>query len=649
MKKFLSILMLVCLLLGMVLPVAADDSPLFAQEEDDTEFQTSLTFEAGQSLSARFYTDNTVDGLAITATEGFTSEEGLSVGAPDENGNRSLSAATAGSYSLSYVLGEMTYSMTVTVTPSAPPPPTKTSTVTVSDIAVFQEALTSQEKFDTFLKDNLYDDSDPLTIVLPTGNLDSITLEYVPSSGASVVLKGVSGTTLTKLNVKKPGVHVDGITFSGSPAITANASCIVSNCKFTSTGEAFQLLSGETLTLSGNTYRDASSFALKIVPSTGKEAWNISVPNTVGIVDSGVFQVTTVPLEKATEYNFSPNIMSLVEDGWVIKYTADWPYTKCYVVKDGTAIASVTATSKNGIPFNVTGEKYYIVEGTLPTIKKVDNSTKTVEIDKTQSTYLQKVSLECGFAAAKVTDSAGKTVYSYLDSNGKLTFHVKANTSEKYKIEEISTIKTVAKTTTTSRSYNYKYQDYYLITPQRVTDCTRYVKDNLVTIECKEAGRRSISLPVASMSQVAEKGYSILLKNEKIADITLDAAALKSLAQQAKGTTVLLHYRSLNHKTLTTVGQASIQSHLSQFPGDSADLAFLLTATSDSETIEDLQKGTITLKIPFIVLPGTEGTENMVYALQSESVAEARETAIADGHLTTTLLDLTEHMVFQVG
>ena len=74
-----------------------------------------------------------------------------------------------------------------------------------------------------------------------------------------------------------------------------------------------------------------------------------------------------------------------------------------------------------------------------------------------------------------------------------------------------------------------------------------------------------------------------------------------------------------------------------------------MTATSDSETIEDLQKGTVTLKIPFIVLPGTEEMENRVYALQSESLSEARETAVADGCLTTTLLDLTEHMVFQVG
>ena len=656
MKKFLSILMLVCLLLGMVLPVAAEGepSPLYAQEGDNTEFQTSLTFEAGQSLSARFYTGNTAGSSVITATEGFTTQEGLPIGAPDENGNRSLSASTAGSYTLSYELGEMTYSMTVTVTPAAPPPPTKASTVTVSDITVFEEALTSQEKFDAFLNDNLYDGSDPLTLVLPTGNLGSITLGYVPSNGASVVLKGVSGTTLTNLNIKTPGVSVDGITFNGSPAITASESCNVSNCKFTSSGDAFQLLHGKKLTLSGNTYSKAGSFAMKIISSGGKEAWNINAPDVVGVVDSNVFQVTTVPLEKATEYNLGSGVMSLLDNGWVVKYTADWPYSKCYVVKDGTAIASVTETTKNGIPFNVTGQKYYVVEGTLPTIRKVDNSAKVVEIDKLQSTYLQKVSLVCGFAAAKVTDSTGTTVYSYLDSNGKLTFHVKASTAEKYTITEISTTETVTKTTTkattktTSRSYKYTYQDYYLVTPAGFANGMRYVKDNLVTLDCSQAAKKPISLPVASMAEAAEKGYSLLVKT-KDAELTLDAAALKSLAQQARGTTVLLRYQSLNHKTLTAVGQASLKSHLSQFPGDSADLAFLVTATSDSETIEDLQKGTVTLKIPFIVLPGTEEMENRVYALQSESLSEARETAVADGYLTTTLLDLTEHMVFQVG
>ena len=260
--------------------------------------------------------------------------------------------------------------------------------------------------------------------------------------------------------------------------------------------------------------------------------------------------------------------------------------------------------------------------------------------------FLWTVTVDTTLSGATVTYNS-KQVPAWIN-NKKLSFY--PNGAGTYKVASATTTVTKASATpTTRRSYNYKYQDYYLITPQRVTDCMRYAKDNLVTIECKEAGRRSISLPVVSMAAAAEKGYSILLKNEKIADITMDPAALKSMAQQAKGTTVLLHYRSLNHKTLTSVGLASVQSHLDQFPNDNADLAFLLTATSDSETIEDLQLGTITLKIPFIVLPGTEEMKNEVYALQSETAASARETTVADGHLTTRLTDLTEHMVFQIG
>lgn len=648
MRKFLSILMLACLLCGMVLPAGAEGEPtLYVKVGDERDYKTSLSFQAGNTLSAKFYTATTEDSVVISSLTGST---GLTVTGPDTENNFTLTSGTAGTYSVSYVQGETTYNMTVTITP---PSSEETNTITVTDVAVLKDALSSQDKFDKFLSDNHYNNTDPLTIVLPAGNLGSITWgEIAPSNKAAVILQGVPETVMTGLTLNGGNVSVDGVTFTGSPAVTANVTCRVSNCRFDTDGDAFQLKQGQRLTLSGNTYyKNASSFALK-VPGTGTEMWNVTVPKGATEVDGSVFQVSPVPAEKAMEYNFSSGIMSLLDNKWAIKYTADWPYTKCYVVRDGIAIASVTPTGKSGIPFNVTGQKYYVVEGELPSVTKVDASTKTVKIDETQSKYLGKVSLACDFTAAKVTDGKGNSVYSYLDSDGKLTFNVKKDTADTYTIKEVSTTKTVTKTTTTkttSRSYNYKYQDYYLITPQRVTDCMRYVKDNLVTIECKEAGRRSISLPVASMAAAAEKGYSILLKNEKIADITIDAAALKSLAQQAKGTTVLLHYRSLNHKTLTTVGQASVQSHLAQYPNDSADLAFLVTATSDSETIEDLQRGAITLKIPFIVLPGTEEDDNVVYALQGENVAEARETTVADGFLTTKLLDLTEHMVFQAG
>ena len=373
-------------------------------------------------------------------------------------------------------------------------------------------------------------------------------------------------------------------------------------------------------------------------------------------LDATVSNYTDAYEKKCTEIQYAdPGIRSLSSAGWKIYFIPNVTFSTVYAAHEGeqiigTDLALYKKVTNQNVAYykflvNDSG-KYELVEDDAPVLKD-----GKVVISKSQAEHLRKVIVKCtSYKAAEVTFN-NSSVPSTMSSDGYLSFTLKTpNGDGTYNVKEVTKIVTKSSTTTTTRrSYNYKYQDYYLITPQRVTDCMRYAKDNLVTIECKEAGRRSISLPVASMAAAAEKGYSILLKNEKIADITLDAAALKSLAQQAKGTTVLLHYRSLNHKTLTTVGLASVQSHLDQFPNDNADLAFLVTATSDSETIEDLQLGTITLRIPFIVLPGTEELKNEVYALQSETAASARETTVADGHLTTKLTDLTEHMVFQIG
>ena len=649
MRKFLSILMLACLLCGLALPAGAEgELQLYAKVGESNEFVTEPQMPTDGGLNVRFYTAANNDTL-ITTSGNFFVPDGFLLDGPNENNVFHVTVDEAYKHkniTLTYYDDGKEYTITFM---GAPRPVTPVTSLEIPADKLGMLAGDS-DTFVDYLKENGYSGSGDFTIILPAENLGSISCKVQLPGDATLTIKGASGKTVTDFTIGAKNICLDGITFTGSPSVTANVSCAVSNCKFNASGDAFQLKQGQQLALSGNTYyNNASSFTLK-VPGTKTEMWNVTVPKGATEVDGSMFQVSPVPAEKAMEYNFSSGIMSLLDNGWSIKYTADWPYTKCYVVRDGIAIASVTPTGKSGIPFNVTGQKYYFVEGELPNVTKVDASTKTVKIDETQSKYLGKVSFACGFTAAKVTDGKGNSVYSYLDSDGKLTFNVKKDTADTYTIKEVSTTKTVTKsTTTTSRSYNYKYQDYYLITPQRVTDCMRYAKDNLVTIECKEAGRRSISLPVASMAAAAEKGYSILLKNEKIADITMDPAALKSMAQQAKGTTVLLHYRSLNHKTLTTVGLASVQSHLDQFPNDNADLAFLLTATSDSETIEDLQLGTITLKIPFIVLPGTEEMKNEVYALQSETAASARETTVADGHLTTRLTDLTEHMVFQIG
>lgn len=660
MRKFLSILMLVCLLCGLALPAGAEgEEPTPAQlyvKLNDGNWSENLNITQGQSVTVLFATENSETAVPITG-EIQVSDTAITISGPASEGNSytlTASSVLEGSYTLSYVQNGTTYSMTVTVT--AP----TTNTITVPDALTLNTILSDQTAFETFLTANHYSGSGGLTLILPSGDLGSVTCNVQLDNGAGLILKGVSGTKMKDITIGSKNVSLDRITFTGSPAltVTADSGCIVSNSKFSSPTTKFSLLQDTdgnvpVLTFINNTYGSTGRYLASIVDSLDNEVgqwlgYIKTKPETATVdfgvkVESGTKTIKITALGEKTE---------LTDNGWTFEFTTACDFDTAFVSYNRDLnVESSLSNNKIQLVAQQDGE-YLVVKGSAPpALVKKNGTTKTLTITDDYKDYLKRIVVPCkDFKAVKVTDSKGNSVAWEKRSDGNLVISLPLTINNPFTITNDTDTKTVTKTTkTTSRSYNYKYQDYYLITPQRVTDCMRYAKDNLVTIECKEAGRRSISLPVASMAAAAEKGYSILLKNEKIADITMDAAALKSLAQQAKGTTVLLHYRSLNHKTLTSVGLASVQSHLDQFPNDNADLAFLLTATSDSETIEDLQLGTITLKIPFIVLPGTEEMKNEVYALQTETTASARETTVADGHLTTRLTDLTEHMVFQIG
>lgn len=660
MRKFLSILMLVCLLCGLALPAAAEgEEPTPAQlyvKLNDGNWSENLNITQGQSVTVLFATENSETAVPITG-EIQVSDTAITISGPASEGNSytlTASSVLEGSYTLSYVQNGTTYSMTVTVT--AP----TTNTISVPDVETLSSILSEQSAFDAFLTTNHYSGSGDLTLVLPAGDLGSVNCNVTLNNGAGLILKGTSGTKMSSLTVAVENVSVDSITFTGSPAIdllNTVSQCAVSNCKFS--GMPFKIqtklkenggISAPELVLTSNTYTGTTIELAKVVDPNGKECIWLADPKaapTTAVLNLGVAisEYISGSTLQALSFDVDYSVDGLLENKWGLNLLLPCGFESAYTVCNGEKSLGEKATKYSGYyKVNVSeAGKYAVIDGSYPQLQ--DGKVIIREVD---AAFLREVTVDTTYTNA-VVKLGTKQVPSSIN-NKKLTFQLdKAGTYTVTATTAATTKSTTKTTTTTSRSYNYKYQDYYLITPQRVTDCMRYAKDNLVTIECKEAGRRSISLPVASMAAAAEKGYSILLKNEKIADITLDAAALKSLAQQAKGTTVLLHYRSLNHKTLTTVGLASVQSHLDQFPNDNADLAFLVTATSDSETIEDLQLGTITLRIPFIVLPGTEEMKNEVYALQSETAASARETTVADGHLTTKLTDLTEHMVFQIG
>ena len=142
MRKFLSILMLACLLCGLALPAGAEGegdgsttAKLYAKTGSGEEYLESLTFVTGETLTARFYTSNTTESAAITSGTFTSDKTDLTIGAPGENGNCALSSDVAGDYTVSYELDGTTYSMTVTVTVST------TNTITVPDAATLSTIL----------------------------------------------------------------------------------------------------------------------------------------------------------------------------------------------------------------------------------------------------------------------------------------------------------------------------------------------------------------------------------------------------------------------------------------------------------------------------------------------------------------------------
>ena len=192
MRKFFSILMLICLLWGMVLPAGATEGEtarLYAQTGDGTDYRTRLTFEAGETLSARFYTAAAAESLIDAGT--FTADKiGLTIGEPGTGGNCVLSSETPDTYTVSYEKGGITYCMEVAVTE----PAAATNTITVPDAATLSTILSDQAEFDAFLTANHYSKTGDLTLVLPTGDIDSVTCRVQLSNGAKLILKGVSGT-----------------------------------------------------------------------------------------------------------------------------------------------------------------------------------------------------------------------------------------------------------------------------------------------------------------------------------------------------------------------------------------------------------------------------------------------------------------------
>lgn len=575
-----------------------------------------------------------------------------------------LSATAPGDYTLTY--NEKTVTVHATAASAEIP------------VDKLNELLThsndSTTDFVNYLRTNWgYKGTGPFTATLPAGDLGSIVWSAALPEKAVFTLQGSSDTenptTISALSINGGTLCLDRVTLDGITGVTLNegsGNFTARNCTFNNTDQAFKFTSSNSeklplLTLlSGNTFTSPKA----VVDNAG--TWTFTQGDKPVDLNLRVGVGTKNGLEKDTKIVFPVNTKTVngevitiaTEDayaaGWDLKFTKDnCIYTNAYFVyydeglgkyillfdvPDFTTTLSLDKDkSQLTLSSPVSGE-YLCVNGEGPVLKETNATTRTLVLTEDQAKYVEGVLMKSPFKAAMVNDNK---VDSVQYSSGLLNFDTK--TKGTYIIKEVKLPAEEAKVAT--RLYTISTKDVYPIYHANFMNTLRLTRDGNVKINCKEAGKRAIGIPVESLEAAASKGMTVTL-NAKNYSLLLDVAALKSLAQQAKGDRVILQYRSLNHKTMSNVGMASVNSHLEQYPNHVADLAFLVSATSDNESIVDLQMGTVTLTVPFIVLPGTEGYPNENFALMTETESQARKTEIADGNLITVLTDLTEHMVF---
>ena len=119
MRKFLSILMLVCLLCGLSLPAGAEgEEPIPAQlyaKLNDGNWSENLNITQGQSVTVLFATENSETAVPITG-EIQVSDTAITISGPASEGNSytlTASSVPEGACTLNYVQDGTTYSLSL--------------------------------------------------------------------------------------------------------------------------------------------------------------------------------------------------------------------------------------------------------------------------------------------------------------------------------------------------------------------------------------------------------------------------------------------------------------------------------------------------------------------------------------------------------
>lgn len=156
-----------------------------------------------------------------------------------------------------------------------------------------------------------------------------------------------------------------------------------------------------------------------------------------------------------------------------------------------------------------------------------------------------------------------------------------------------------------------------------------------------------IELPKDALETVVKKEVSLTIELTE-AHVTLDEKALEAVAGQANGQTVSLEFTEIKEAKLNNAQKKVIQDELDNKIGQKHVFTFSCALTSDNQEIHDFHGGIATVRIPFVIQPGTRGEDHAVFYLSPDGSIERVEAVYEDGYLVVKLTHFSEYVVFHM-
>lgn len=288
-------------------------------------------------------------------------------------------------------------------------------------------------------------------------------------------------------------------------------------------------------------------------------------------------------------------------ESWTEEAMWDWHYK--YKLNAGTTY-TISVTDAQDLPASMTTSYYFIIE-------EVPHDPVLTEVKAKEATYT-----EAGNKAHYVCSVCGRL---YEDAEG--TIQVAAEDviiPQLIKVEE-------NKALVTSDAVEKALADA--------------AAGGDVIIPAAGAGENvtAADIPATSLKQVAEKNAALTLELDG-ATVTLDAAALASIAKQTDVPVVTLKIEQIKAENLTDTQKAAIK--------DQNVVGAISASIKDiDKEIHTFDGGKVTVYIPFVPAEGTEAKDYSILYVADDGTTEVMTVAYENGYLVMTTDHFSEYVI----